>query len=256
MQQEDPLEINRAGWDTVAPLFCPGTALPIYGPLAPTEDDLGLLGDIAGQRQLELGCGSGHSLAYVAEHGAAELWGLDLSQAQIDLTTTTLEERGRMARLFRSPMEINPGLPEGYFDVVISIYAVGWTTDLARTFELVAFYLKPGGRFVFSWEHPVYSCLHYEARNFVLSRSYSEEGPVLHHSWSGVPVVMQRRKLSTFVNGLIDAGLAIERLVEGDLDVSRARDTDQVPDKWYSVPRARLVPTTFIVKACKPAAAS
>ena len=256
MWQEDVLEINRAGWDTVAPKFYAGTALPIYGPLAPTEDDLGLLGDLGGARVLELGCGSGHSLAYVAERGGAELWGLDLSQAQIDLAMATLEESGRPARLFCSPMETNPGLPEGYFDLVISIYALGWTTDLARTLELVESYLKPGGRFVFSWEHPVYSCVGYEAGNFVLSRSYNEEGPVPHESWSGVPIVMQRRKLSTFVNGLTDAGLVVERLVESDLDVSRARGKDQAPDKWYSVPRARLMPTTFIVKARKPAGAS
>jgi hypothetical protein len=35
---QDVLDINRAGWDVVAPLFCGGTALPFYGPLAPTED--------------------------------------------------------------------------------------------------------------------------------------------------------------------------------------------------------------------------
>ena len=61
MWQEDALEINRVGWDTVAPIFCAGTAPPIYDPLAPTEDDLGLLGDLVGARVLEIGCGSGHA---------------------------------------------------------------------------------------------------------------------------------------------------------------------------------------------------
>lgn len=252
MRQEDILEMNRAGWDMVAPVFCGGTALPIYGPLAPTEEDLRLLGDLAGVRALEIGCGSGHSLAYMAAHGASELWGIDLSQTQIELAATTLGERAWTAHLFRAPMETNPGVPESYFDLVLSIYALGWTTDLVRTLELVVSYLKPGGAFVFSWEHPVYSCLAYETGRVVLSRSYSEEGPILQRSWSGVPIVMQRRKLSTFINGLTAAGLVIDRLVEGDLDDSRVREKDQAPDKWYSVPRARLMPTTFIVKARKP----
>jgi len=61
-----PLAINRAGWDRVAPVFHGGTALPEYGPLAPTEDALRLLELSPDLRALELGCGSGHSLRYLA----------------------------------------------------------------------------------------------------------------------------------------------------------------------------------------------
>ena len=48
------LEINPAGWDRVAPLFFGGTALPEYGPLAPTENELNLL-DAKPQKVLEFG---------------------------------------------------------------------------------------------------------------------------------------------------------------------------------------------------------
>jgi SAM-dependent methyltransferase len=78
-------ETNRIGWNKAAHYFYGGTALPIYGPLAPTEDDLRLLDAINGKRILEVGCGSGHSLLYLSEHKAAELWGLDLSETQIDV---------------------------------------------------------------------------------------------------------------------------------------------------------------------------
>ena len=252
----DMLDINRAGWDVVAPLFCGGTALPFYGPLAPTEDDLRLLGDLAGARVLELGCGSGHSLAYCAGRGAAELWGLDLSPAQIALAGTTLRERGLEGRLFCSPMEENPGLPEGHFDLVLSVYALGWSTDLVRTLGLAAAYLRPGGRLVFSWEHPVYACLAYESERLVVARPYGREGPQAHESWRGVPIVMQRRKLGTFVNAVAAAGLIVERLVEGDCDEALAREQDHDPEKWYSVPRARLMPTTFVLAARKTASAA
>src|SRR5262245_33773656 len=53
------LAINRAAWNHVAPRFHGGTALPEYGPLAPTEDDLRLLNLEPDLRVLELGCGSG-----------------------------------------------------------------------------------------------------------------------------------------------------------------------------------------------------
>lgn len=68
-------EINRVGWNKAAPHFYGVTALPIYGLLAPTENDLRLLDSIRGARLREIGCGSGHSLLYLGEHGAAELWG-------------------------------------------------------------------------------------------------------------------------------------------------------------------------------------
>src|SRR5215210_5224647 len=84
------LAINRAGWDRVARSFHGGTALPEYGPLAPTEDTLRLLDGLPDLRALELGCGSGHSLLFLARRGARELWGLDLSRVQIEFAAETL----------------------------------------------------------------------------------------------------------------------------------------------------------------------
>ncbi|HEV7589632.1 MAG TPA: class I SAM-dependent methyltransferase [Longimicrobium sp.] len=135
---DDALAINRAGWDRVAPRFYGGTALPSYGPLAPTEETLGLLGPLGGTRVLEVGCGSGHSLRSLCEHGAAEAWGLDLSPAQVAFAAEVLRPFGPRVRLFESPMEVDPGIPAGYFDLVVSIYALGWTTDLPATLALVA----------------------------------------------------------------------------------------------------------------------
>src|SRR5687768_18479130 len=80
---ERALAINRAGWDRVAPSFHGGTALPEYGPLAPTEDTLRLLELTPDLCALELGCGSGHSLRYPAERGARAVWGVDLSPVRI-----------------------------------------------------------------------------------------------------------------------------------------------------------------------------
>jgi SAM-dependent methyltransferase len=249
---DDTLAINRAGWNKVAPKFHGGTALPSYGPLAPTEETLQLLDPIAGKRVLELGCGSGHSLKYLAEQGASEIWGLDLSPTQIAFATATLQNVKPTARLFESPMEVNPGIPAGYFDLVVSIYALGWTIDLPATLALVAQYLKPGGSFVFSGEHPAYSCLEYVDRQYVVARPYLREGPTHHQSWSGVPIVIQHRTLGTFVNEVIRAGLQLERLVESELNTSLATEAHADPARWYSVSRAAVVPTTFVLKARRP----
>ena len=246
------LATNREGWNHVAPRFHGGTALPEYGPLAPTEDTLRLLDGTADLRALELGCGSGHSLLYLARHGARELWGLDLSPVQIQFAAETLRPFAPRVRLFESPMEANPGLPESYFDLVFSIYGLGWTTDLPATMTLVNRYLRPGGCFLVSGEHPAYSCIDWNGTAYAVASSYFAEGPVRHASWKGVPIVIHRRTLGTFLGQIVKAGLNIEALVETPVDPASIKDEHVDKARWYSVARARLIPTTFIIKARKP----
>ena len=104
------LAINRAGWDRVAADFHGSTALPEYGPLAPTDDTLHLIEHVPDLRVLELGCGSGHSLKYLAERGAGELWGLDLSPVQIGFAEETLRPFASRVHLVESPMEVEAGI--------------------------------------------------------------------------------------------------------------------------------------------------
>jgi SAM-dependent methyltransferase len=248
------LAINRAGWDRVAPQFHGSTALPDYGPLAPSEETLRLLDLPPDLCALELGCGSGHSLRYLAERGARELWGVDLSPVQIAFAAETLGAFASRCRLFESPMEVNPGIPAAHFDFVFSIWGMGWTTDLRATLALVAEYLRPGGCFLLSGEHPAFSCVDWDGQHYVVSRPYSAEGPSEYASWKGVglPIVIHRRTLGTFVSETVRAGLQIEALVEGEFNPSAANDTHADPARWYAAARARLIPTRFIIKARKP----
>ena len=83
---------------------------------------------------LEIGCGNGQSLCYMGERGVSELWGLDLSQEQLERAKRESGGPGHEEqRLVCAPMEEECGLPEAYFDLVYSIYAIGWTTDLEGT---------------------------------------------------------------------------------------------------------------------------
>ena len=249
------LAINQKGWNKVAPIFYAGTALPRYGPLAQTEADLHLIEDLKGKAALELGCGSGHSLCYLAkDRQAGELWGLDLSQEQIRFTQEYLNLQNIPAHLLLSSMDENPGIPAAHFDLVVSIYSLGWTPDLNRTLSLVYSYLKPGGVFIFSWEHPVYQCLDYreDIDGYVFARPYLKDEPEIDPSWHSVEIVLHPRPLSTYLNAVIQSGLVLEKVIESALNPGLVQPQDAAPDQWYSVPRAKLIPTTFIVKARKP----
>lgn len=255
LKREETISINQKGWNKVAPIFYGGTALPEYGPLAATENELNLIPNLDRGKVLELSCGSGHTLSYLWENkNASELWGLDFSEEQIRFTQEFLEEKNIPVKLFLASMDENPGIPEDYFDFVASIYSLGWTPDLPKTLALVNSYLKPGGIFIFSWEHPAYRSLVYETNieKYIFEDSYLEEGPALYPSWNGVEIVINHRKLSTYLNAIVQSGMVIEQIIESEPNIALAREKDFDPAKWYSIPRAKKLPTTFIVKANKP----
>lgn len=85
---------NKQYWDDHADLWFGATSLPQYGVRFITEDELHFFSDVKGKKVLEICCGSGHSLKYLAERGASELWGLDLSQKQLDNAEKLLSENG------------------------------------------------------------------------------------------------------------------------------------------------------------------
>ncbi|MBS8264382.1 class I SAM-dependent methyltransferase [Mesobacillus boroniphilus] len=242
----DTILINKKSWDEVAPRFYGRTALPEYGPFAPEETELKLFGSVRGKKVLDIGCGSGHSLKYMNDNGAAELWGLDLSHSQISAAGELLKDTN--VKLFQSPMELNPGLPQTYFDVVYSIFSLGWTTNLEQTLKNVHEYLKPGGVFIFSWEHPLFSRIQNTDDGLLFNKSYHEEGPYDHQAWNH-PAIMQQYKVSTYINSLVDTGFKIIKMVE------EARITDELisrdHNRWYNWSKVQSVPTTIIFKCEK-----
>ncbi|MCA1058836.1 class I SAM-dependent methyltransferase [Rossellomorea aquimaris] len=240
------LTINKKSWDEASPRFYGRNPLPEYGPLAPTEDELQLLGNIGGKKVLDIGCGSGHSLQYMKNNHASELWGLDLSHSQLQAAAQLLIKDE--ARLFEAPMEENPGIPRDYFDIVYSIYALGWTTDLDQTLANIHSYLKAGGIFVFSWEHPFYNRVQQAGDSLILNQSYHQEGAYAHEAWSQ-PAIMQQFKVSTYLNTLINNGFMIEQVIE-EVRLSE-EDVEKHSNRWYSFDKASHVPTTLIVKARK-----
>ena len=78
MQQEEIIDNNKHYWDENADLWFGTTALPTYGVKFVSENDLHFFKDVSGTKVLEICCGSGHSLKYLADRNAAELWGVDL----------------------------------------------------------------------------------------------------------------------------------------------------------------------------------
>lgn len=235
---------NTEFWNTIGSELLGATALPDWGGFFPSEDKLNLLGNLSGKRVLEIGCGNGHSLKYAADKGAADLWGLDISANQIERTKSFLEAQGINATLVCSPMENECELPTDYFDLVYSVYGIGWTTDLDKTFQHIHSYLKKDGVFVFGWSHPIHKCVSVENGNLIFSNSYFNE-EWYRAGMSDKEIMLSNRMLSTYINALADNGFVVEKLIE-ETDRERAMASDNDFGR-----KALMLPTVFVIKARK-----
>lgn len=238
---------NSLYWDTKGNDFLGAIVLPFYGAFV-SEEKCRLFGDISGKKVLEIGCGNGKSLQYLGDRKASELWGMDISEKQIEKAKQHLTACDLSAKLICSPMEEECGIPEDYFDFVYSIYAIGWTTDLEGTFCRIASYLKKDGVFIFSWSHPIHKCVVEENNMLAFKKCYFDE------SWYSVSLdlcqgtlALSDRKLSTYVNALAKAGFVIEQMIEqSDDEIMQSQDDDSDFAK-----KAKMLPLTFVIKARK-----
>lgn len=240
----DAHKTNTEFWNTIGSEFLGVTALPEWGGYLPSEEKLNLLGDLSDKRVLEIGCGNGHSLKYVADLGATDLWGLDISANQIEKTENYLQTLGINAKLICSPMEDECGLPINYFDLVYSVYGIGWTTSLDKTFERIHSYLKKDGIFVFGWSHPIHKCVSVEDGKLVFSNSYFNE-EWYRADMSDKKIMLSNRMLSTYINSLAKNGFIVEELIE-ETDKEKAMASDNDFGK-----KALMLPTAFTIKGRK-----
>lgn len=244
METEAVHKTNTEFWNTIGSEFLGVTALPEYGGFV-TEESLHLLENITDKTVLEIGCGNGHSLEYMSNIGAGELWGIDIAPKQIERTKEYLLSKGINVNLVCASMESECGLPKEYFDLVYAVYAIGWATNLDKTFSRISSYLKKDGIFIFSWSHPIHKCVNLENDLFVFNNSYFDE------DWYSVglsdkEIMLSNRKLSTYINALAENGFKIEKLIE-DNDENLIKNSDESDFKN----KAKILPVTFVIKARK-----
>lgn len=181
-----------------------------------------LLPDPAGMDVLDLGCGFGWHCAWAAEGGAASVLGIDLSEKMLaEAAKRCPAEQVRYRRCAIEDYEY----PADSFDLVISSLAFHYVEDFDSICRSVACSLRPGGRFVFSVEHPIFTA---EGRQDWL---YNEDGsircwPVDRYFASGPreavflgeKMTKYHRTLTQYVEGLLAAGFSIAGLVEPEPD--------------------------------------
>lgn len=183
-----------------------------------------VLPDFAGKRVLDLGCGYGWHCFYAAEHGAQAVVGADISQKMLQVARQKLSEEDPQAAqriTFQHCAMEDLDFSDRSFDIVLSSLAFHYLESFEEIAQKVYRWLTPGGDFVFSVEHPVFTA--YGSQDWY----YDSQGNILHFPvdnyyyegkrdarFLGEPVTKYHRTLTTYLNGLITAGFTLTAVKE------------------------------------------
>ena len=176
-----------------------------------------LLPDLRGLQVLDLGCGFGWFCRWARQMGAAHVLGIDVSEKMLDRSRATTQDTA--ITYTRADME-QLKLPLASFDLVYSSLALHYIRGLEELMSEVYRALVPGGRLVFSVEHPIFTAP--TDANWSLDAAghktwpidrYLDEGP-RSTDWLAKGVIKQHRTLATYVNMLLRLGFAIFHVEE------------------------------------------
>ena len=246
---------SRAWWDADADDYLAehradiGDVDFVWSPEALREADARLLGDVAGRRVLEVGCGSAPCSRWLATQGARPV-ALDLSGAMLRHARAAGEATGVPVPLVQAGAERLP-FTDASFDLACSAYgAVPFVADPRRVMQEVARVLRPGGRWVFAVNHPMRWVFPDDPGpdGLTVGQSYFDRTPYLEVDDAGAATYVEHhRTIGDRVRDIVAAGLVLDDIVEPEWPEGHER----VWGQWSPL-RGRLFPGTAIFVTHRP----
>lgn len=215
----------------------------VWGPEGLQEADARVLGDPAGKRTLEVGCGAAQCSRWLVTEGATAV-GIDLSHRQLQHSRRIDEQTGVTVPVVQGTATALPFRDES-FDIVFSSFgALQFVSDADRAVQEAARVLRTGGLFAFSVTHPIRWAMPDDPREggLVIDSSYFDRTAYVEVDDSGeVRYVEHHRTLGDWVALLAGAGFALEALHEPEWPPGH----DRIWGGWGPV-RGALIPGTAI----------
>ncbi|WP_077960557.1 class I SAM-dependent methyltransferase [Ensifer adhaerens] len=176
---------------------------------------LALVGDVAGLRVLDAGCGGGAHAAALIERGAT-LTGIDKSAGLLEIARQRLKGR---ARLLVADLDAPLPFDDGAFDLILASLVMHYLEDWSPALCEFNRILPSGGRLVLSTHHPFMDHQLSGHDNYFETYSFDD-------TWErgGKTIEMRfwHRPLHAMFDALKSAGFAIETVSEPEPD-PRAR---------------------------------
>ncbi|MEN2427149.1 class I SAM-dependent methyltransferase [Chromobacterium vaccinii] len=174
-----------------------------------------LLPELAGRAVADLGCGYGWFCRWAREAGAGSALGLDVSEKMLaQAAAMTADDAIEYRRQDLERLQ----LPSAAFDLVYSSLTLHYIADLAGLLAACHQALKPGGRLVFSIEHPIFMAARQpqwlqdaQGQRCWPVSGYQDEGPRVTH-WLADGVIKQHRTIGTLLNQVMAAGFTLRHV--------------------------------------------
>jgi SAM-dependent methyltransferase len=249
VSDEETIRANRRDWDRNADDYqaAHGEFLRdvgfVWSPEGLEETDAGLLGDVAGRRVLEVGCGAGQCARWLRSQGASVV-GLDLSYRQLQHSRRIDDATGVVVPVVCATATAVP-LADASFDLACSAFgALPFVSGIDGVMAEVARVLRPGGRWVFATTHPLRWVFPDDPTSSGMSvvRSYFDRTPYVEEDAAGRPsYVEHHHTIGDWVRAVVSAGFLVEDVVEPEWPEGHER----VWGAWGPY-RGRFIPGTAI----------
>lgn len=207
-----------------------------------------MLPEMQGIKVIDLGCGYGWFCRNVRKQGAAQVLGLDVSEKMLNKARSMTSDAGIEYR--HEDLE-QLQLPAETYSLAYSSLTLHYIQALPELFATVFQSLTPGGHFVFSAEHPIFTTP--ANPGWLTSKNggktwpvdgYQQEGKRVTN-WFAEGVIKQHRKLATYINLLINAGFVITHLDEWGPSIEQLNATPALSEETER-------PMLFLLSAQKP----
>ncbi|WP_407482051.1 class I SAM-dependent methyltransferase [Elizabethkingia meningoseptica] len=194
-----------------------------------------MLPDIKGKKVLDLGCGYGWHCRYAIEKGALSVVGIDISEKMLQKAREINQLVG--IEYIKKPLE-DIRFEAEMFDLIFSSLTFHYIQSYDVLIENIYHWLRTGGKFVFSVEHPVFTAE--GSQNWI----YDDAGTKLHWavdkyffegerhtSFLGESVLKYHRTLSTYLNLLLKAGFKIIEVKEPTPNAEMLENIPEMQDE-------------------------
>lgn len=208
-----------------------------------------ILPSLAECNVVDLGCGYGWFCRYARSQGAANVLGLDVSAKMLNRAK---EMTANDNIIYRQEDLEHTKLPHQMYHLAYSSLALHYIKALPALLTSVYDALLPGGSFIFSAEHPIYTAPRQpgwlvadDGQKSWPINSYQAEGERVTN-WLTEGVIKQHRTLGTYINLLIEHGFVITHLDEWGPTAQQITD-------YPALDEEKERPMIFLLSAHKPA---
>lgn len=227
--------LARAGYDT-------------YRDYLNTPAFLEMLPGVEGLRGLDIGCGEGHNTRLVARRGA-RMTAVDISPRFVRHAERA-EREGPLGIRYLAASAVGLPFPDACFDFATSFMCLMDVPERERALAEAFRVLAPGGFFQFSITHPCFDTAHrrnlrdergityaVEVGDYFAGRDpvmtewlFSSAPPEAKEGLPKFRVPRFSRTLADWLNALVDAGFALERVGEPRPSDATVRECPNIQD--------------------------